>query len=170
MTRYRIAAHMPVNERPCHRISTAVQVMPLASFAKEALMKLAPLTLAALLLALPAYALEPINKEAHINNTLLQGFIGDQIADNCPTIEARTLRALGELNKLKNYALDKGYSASEIRSFVKDKTEKARGKAEATAWLKAKGAVPGKPEAYCAVGEAEIANGSLIGYLLRSTK
>jgi hypothetical protein len=144
--------------------------MPLALFAKDALMKLAPLTLAALLLALPAYALEPINKEAHINNTLLQGFIGEQIADNCPTIEARTLRALGELNKLKNYALDKGYSASEIRSFVKDKTEKARGKAEATAWLKAKGAVPGKPEAYCAVGEAEIAKGSLIGYLLRSTK
>ena len=167
---YRITPHMPVTKRPCHRISAAVQVMPLASYAKEALMKLAPLTLAALLFAMPALALEPINKEAHINKTLLQGFIGDQIADNCPTIEPRTLRALGELNKLKNYALAKGYSASEIRSFVKDKTEKARGKAEATAWLKAKGAMPGKPEAYCAVGEAEIAKGSLIGYLLRSTK
>jgi len=170
MTRYRISAHLPVNERSCHRIAAAAQVMPLASYAKEALMKLAPLTLAALMLAVPAFALEPINKEAHINKTLLQGFIGDQIADNCPTIEARTLRALGELNKLKNYALTKGYSASEIRGFVKDKTEKARGKSEATAWLKAKGAVPGKPEAYCVVGEVEIAKGSLIGRLLRSTK
>ena len=133
-------------------------------------MKLVPLTLAALLLAAPAFAQEPINKEAHINKTLLQGFIGDQIADNCPTIEARTLRALGELNKLKNYALDKGYSTAEIRAFVTDKAEKARGRAEASTWLKTKGAVPGKPEAYCAVGEAEIARGSLIGYLLRSTK
>lgn len=168
MTRYLITPHMPVNERPCHRISAAVQVMPLASYAKEAMMKLAPLTLAALLLAVPAFALEPINKEAHINNTLLQGFIGDQIADNCPTIEPRTLRALGELNKLKNYALSKGYSSAEIRAFVTNKTEKARGKAQATEWLKAKGAVPGKPDAYCAIGEAEIARGSLIGYLLRS--
>lgn len=170
MTRYQITAHMPVNERPCHRLSTVVQVMPLASYAKEAMMKLAPLTLAALLVALPALALEPINKEPHINKTLLQGFIGDQIADNCPTIEARTLRALGELNKLKNYALSKGYSSAEIRAFVTDKTEKARGKAEAAAWLKAKGAEPGKPDAYCALGEAEIAKGSLVGYLLRSTK
>lgn len=168
MTRYLITPHMPVNERSCHRISAAVQAMPLASYAKEAMMKLVPLTLAALLLAVPAFALEPINKEAHINNTLLQGFIGDQIANNCPTIEPRTLRALGELNKLKNYALSKGYSSAEIRAFVTNKTEKARGKAQATEWLKAKGAVPGKPDAYCAIGEAEIARGSLIGYLLRS--
>jgi hypothetical protein len=170
MTCYPITARIIPNVRPCHRISAAAQAMPLASYAKEALMKFAPLTIAALFVALPALALEPINKEAHINNSLLQGFIGDQIADNCPTIEARTLRALGELNKLKNYALSKGYSAAEIRAFVKDKNEKARGKAEAAAWLKAKGAVPGKPEAYCAVGEAEIAKGSLIGYLLRSKK
>ncbi len=133
-------------------------------------MKFASLTLVALLLAGPAIALEPINKEAHINKTLLQGFIGDQIADNCPTIEPRTLRALGELNKLRSYALSKGYSSEEIRAFVKSKTEKARGKAEAAAWLKSKGAVPGKPDGYCTVGEAEIAKGSLIGHLLRSTK
>ena len=132
--------------------------------------KIATLSLTGLLLAAPAFAAEPINQNKQINNTLLQGFIGDQIADNCPTIEARTLRALGELNKLKNYALSQGYTTSEIRAFVTDKKEKARGKAEAAAWLKSKGAVPGKPDAYCAVGEAEIASNSLIGYLLRSTK
>lgn len=122
----------------------------------------------ALLIAAPAFALEPINKEAHINNILLQGFIGDAIADNCPTIEPRKMRALGELYKLRNYALDKGYSASEVRAFVTSDTEKARGKAEAADWLKAKGAEPGKPDAYCRIGKEEIAKQSLIGYLLWS--
>jgi len=130
------------------------------------------LTAALTLSALPASAsaLEPINKEAHINNTLLQGFIGDQIANNCPTIEARKLRALAELASLRSYALNKGYSAAEIKAFVTSKDEKARGKAEAEAWLKAKGAEPGKPDVYCRIGEEEIAKQSLLGYLLRSTK
>lgn len=132
-------------------------------------MKLA-FTLAALAIAAPAFALEPIRNEKHINHVLLQGFIGDAIADNCPTIEPRKLRALGELNKLRAYAQEKGYSVSEIRAFVTNDTEKARGKAEAAEWLKAKGAEPGKPDAYCAIGEEEIAKESLIGYLLRSTK
>lgn len=130
------------------------------------------LTVALALSALPASAsaLEPINKEAHINTTLLQGFIGDQIANNCPTIEARKLRALAELASLRSYALEKGYTSAEIKAFVTDKAEKARGKAEAEAWLKAKGAEPGNPDAYCRIGEEEIAKQSLIGYLLRSTK
>lgn len=123
-----------------------------------------------LMVAAPAFALEPIRENKTIYNTLLQGFIGDQIADNCPTIDARTLRALGELNKLKNEALKMGYSSAEIRAFVTDKAEKARGKADAAGWLEAKGAVPGSAQAYCAVGEAEIARKSLVGYLLRSTK
>ncbi len=128
------------------------------------------LALLSLLAPGAALALEPIAKERHINETLLQGFIADQIADNCPTLRPRKLRALNELAKLRDYALAKGYSPDEIRAFVRSKEEKARGKREAAAWLKAKGAVPGKPESYCAVGEAEIARQSLIGYLLRSVK
>ena len=133
-------------------------------------MKRFALTLAALAIAAPAQALVPINEEPTIINTLLQGFIGDAIDDNCDTIEARTLRALGELNKLKNYALEQGYSADDIRGLVKSKDEKAKGKALAAEWLKERGAEPGNPEAYCRIGEEEIAKESLIGYRLRSTK
>lgn len=133
-------------------------------------MKRFTLTLAAIAIAAPAYALVPINEEPTIMNTLLQGFIGDAIDDNCPTIEARTLRALGELNKLRDYALEKGYSADEIRALVRSKEEKAKGKALAAEWLKERGAEPGNPDAYCKIGEEEIAKESLIGYLLRSTK
>jgi hypothetical protein len=110
------------------------------------------------------------NEEPKIVDTLLQGFIGDAIDDNCPTIEARKLRALGELNKLRDYALSQGYTASEVRAFVTSKEEKAKGKAMAAAWLKERGAEPGNPDAYCKIGEEEIAKESLIGYLLRSTK
>ena len=123
-----------------------------------------------LMASVPALALEPIRENKKIYNTLLQGFIGDQIADNCPTMSARTFRALGELNKLKNEALAMGYTSDEIRAFVTNKTEKARARADAATWLKAKGAVPGKADAYCKVGEEEIAKNTLIGYLLRSTK
>lgn len=125
------------------------------------------LTLAFALIAAPALALEPINTEKHINETLLQGFIADKIDDNCDTISARKLRALSELNSLKNYALEKGYSRDEVKAFVTSKTEKARGKAEASAWLKAQGAVEGDQASYCQIGRAEIAKGSLIGQLLR---
>ena len=128
------------------------------------------MTLATLAVATPALALVPINEEPTIINTLLQGFIGDAIDDNCDTIEARKLRALGELNKLRDYALEQGYTAAEIRALVTSKEEKAKGKAIAAEWLKERGAEPGKPEAYCKIGEEEIAKESLIGYLLRSTK
>ncbi len=126
-------------------------------------------TLIALALAAtPAFALVPINENPEIRDKLLQGFIGDAIADNCPTIEPRNLRALGELNKLRDFALKQGYEASVVREFVTSKEEKAKFKAEAAEWLKAKGAEPGNAEAYCKIGEEEIAKDSLIGYLLRS--
>ena len=118
----------------------------------------------------PAYALVPINEEPVIGEKLLQGFIGDAIADNCPTMQARKLRALGELNKLRDYALKQGYPSQVVRDFVSSKEERAKFKAKAADWLKAKGAEPGKPEAYCRIGEEEIARGSVIGSLLRSTR
>lgn len=133
-------------------------------------MKRLAFTLAALVVAAPAYALVPINEEPAIIDTLLQGFIGDAIDDNCDTIEARKLRALGELNKLRDKALEMGYSAAEIRALVTSKEEKAKGKALAAEWLAAKGAEPGNQARYCEIGEEEIAKESLIGYLLRSTK
>lgn len=128
-------------------------------------------TLIALTLAAtPALALVPINENPEIREKLLQGFIGDAIADNCPTIKARTMKALGELNALRDYALEQGYEASVVRAFVTSKEEKAKFKAEAAEWLKAKGAEPGNTAAYCTIGEEEIAKGTLAGSLLRSTK
>lgn len=118
-------------------------------------------------LAAPALALEPINTEKHINETLLQGFIADSIDDNCDSLSARKLRALSELNSLRNYALEKGYSSQEVKAFVTSKTEKARAKALAADWLRGRGAVVGAQAGYCKIGQEEIAKDSLIGQLLR---
>jgi Family of unknown function (DUF5333) len=163
-------AAKPAIVRVCHGISRAFAPISAAGIAKEAPMKRLALTIAALAIAAPAHALVPINEEPTIINTLLQGFIGDAIDDNCPTIEARKLRALGELNSLKNYALEQGYTSDQIRGLVTSKEEKAKGKALAADWLKERGAEPGNPDAYCRIGEEEIAKESLVGYLLRSTK
>lgn len=144
--------------------------MRLQDAAKEANMLRTFIIALTLAVTTPAFALVPINEEPVIHDKLLQGFIGDAIADNCPTIEARTLRALGELNNLRDYALEQGYKSNVVREFVTSKTEKAKFKAEAAEWLKAKGAEPGNPDAFCKIGEEEIAKESLVGYLLRSKK
>ena len=171
MTNAVIRGHKRLIGAVCHGISRGFAPISMARAAKEALMRpfILTLTLTAALAA-PAHALVPINEEPVIREKLLQGFIGDAIADNCPTIEARTLRALGELNALRDYALKQGYEAKVVREFVTSDTEKAKFKAEAADWLKAKGAEPGKAEVYCSIGEEEIAKESLIGYLLRSKK
>jgi hypothetical protein len=162
--------HKALSRAVCHGISRGFGPISGARAAKEANM-LRTITIALTLAATaPAYALVPINENPEIREKLLQGFIGDAIADNCPTIKARTMKALGELNNLRDYALKQGYEASVVREFVTSKEEKAKFKAEAAEWLKAKGAEPGNTAAYCAIGEEEIAKGTLAGSLLRSTK
>ncbi len=122
------------------------------------------------LVAGPAFALEPLANERHINDSLRAGRIGDVIRKTCPTIKARMFVVMAKIDDLKSYALKKGYTRAEVEAFLKDPAQKNRLKAEAAAWLKAQGAVEGNTESYCRVGEAEIARGSLVGSLIRSTR
>lgn len=124
----------------------------------------------ALLVSSPAFALEPLNTEKHINESLVAGRVGDVIRNTCPSISARMVVALQKLSALEAYALDKGYTEADVDAFLKNKAEKARIKALADAYLKAAGAVVGDEESYCKVGRAEIAKGTLAGSLLRSWK
>ena len=120
--------------------------------------------------ASPVLALEPLMEETHINDSLRAGRIGDVIRKTCPTMHARMFVVLGKIEDLKRYALNKGYSRDEVEEFIKDKEQKNRLKAEAAAYLAEAGAVDGDPESYCKVGRDEIAKGSLIGELLRSSE
>lgn len=126
------------------------------------------LTLVAVLAASPALALEPLNKEAHINESLVAGQVGDTIRKTCPSISAKMFTVLGKLNALEDYARDKGYTEAEVKAFLKDKTEKKRIKQLAKDYLAKAGAVEGDVESYCKVGRDEIAKDTLAGSLLRS--
>lgn len=110
----------------------------------------------------------PLPQEKHINNSLMAGVVADIIRKTCPDISARMFVAWSKLNALKTYAIRQGYSEPEVRAFLKDPKEKARVKGMAADYLKARGAVAGDPESYCAVGREEIAKKSLIGQMLRA--
>lgn len=128
------------------------------------------LTLVAALVASPALALDPLNKDAHVTESLVAVRVGDTIRNTCPSISAKMFTVLAKWNDLKSYLRDKGYTEDEVEIFRKDKSEKARIKALAADYLKAAGAVEGDVESYCKVGRDEIAKGTLTGSLLRSYK
>ena len=110
----------------------------------------------------------PLAREAHINHSLMSAQAADKIRKTCPSISARMWVALVKANALKSYARRKGYSEPEVRAFLKDPTEKARVKALAADYLKARGVIAGDVETYCTVGRAEITKRSLVGQMLRA--
>ncbi len=125
----------------------------------------------AVLLATPACADPvPMAQETHINDELRAGFAGDTLRKICPTISARMIVVVGRLWDLKSYAEDHGYTSDDYDAFRKDPVQKTRLKDEAEAYLVAAGAVPGDVESYCKAGEAEIAKGTALGTLIRSTR
>lgn len=127
--------------------------------------------LSGLTLATPALAGPvPMAQNAHINDELRAGFAGDVLRNTCPTISARMLVVMGRLWDLKSYAEDQGYTAADYDAFRNDPVQKKRLKDEAAAYLAAAGAKPDDVESYCAVGEAEIAQKTPIGTLLRSSR
>ncbi len=117
-----------------------------------------------------AQALVPLKDEAHINEQLVAASAGDQLRQNCPSLSARVLVVLGKLAELENYARAQGYTKQDVDVFLRDKVQKARIKDTAKAYLEKAGVVRGNVESYCEVGRQEIAKGTLVGSLLRSSK
>ena len=115
-----------------------------------------------------AQATVPLAEEAHINEQLIAGAAGDMLRNTCPTLSARYFVVWQKLRELENYARAQGYTEDEVKTFLKDKTQRARVKAAALDYLKAAGAVEGDVESFCVAGRDEIARGTLVGSLLRS--
>ena len=109
-------------------------------------------------------------QNAHINDELRAGFAGDILRTACPSISARMLVVMGRLYDLKSYAESQGYISGDYDAFRKDPVQKARIKAEAEAYLAKAGAKTGDAASFCAVGRAEIAKGTAVGQLLRSSE
>lgn len=133
-----------------------------------------PSVVAALCMAvtLPAMAQGkvPLAEESHINTQLMAAAAGDMLRQTCPSISARMLVVLLKMRDLESYARSKGYTEDEVNEFLKNKAEKARVKAAAKDYLAAAGVVEGDVDSYCVAGRAEIAKGTLVGSLLRSSE
>jgi len=114
-----------------------------------------------------AAALPPLEEVPAVRDGLVAAAIAYEIGRTCDGVDARLLRGVAFLEGLKGEARRLGYARGEIAEFIDDEAAKARLEADARAILRGKGAVPGDPQSYCAVGRAEIAAGSQIGRLLR---
>lgn len=125
-----------------------------------------------LALATPALAdtRTPLPDEQHINEQLIAAQAGEILRNTCPTIVARMFVVWEKAFMLRQYAIDKGYTEPEVKAFLKDPGQKERVKAAAEAILVSSGAKPGDIPSYCAAGKAEIAKGTLLGQIIRSTE
>lgn len=127
-----------------------------------------PVVLGVSILAGSAEAKPPLREVSEIENSIFAAAVGHEISEICDSISPRRFKALGQLWKLKSRANDLGYSDAEIKEYVESDVEKARMRAKGESYLKARGAIYGQPETFCAVGRAEIAKNSAIGALLRA--
>lgn len=128
---------------------------------------LATIGLVAILLAGPAGAQTPLKDVAYVRDGIIHVGMAYEISEKCGDISARLFRGLGFLQSLKNHARGLGYSDAEIDAYVNDAAEKDRLEAIARSELADLGVIEGDESSYCAVGRAQIAANTRVGWLLR---
>jgi hypothetical protein len=114
-----------------------------------------------------ATAQQSLRDVGYVTEGLIAVGIAYEISEVCGSISARTLRGLSYLNQLRNHAKGLGFSNAQIDAFRKNKVEQDRLESIARQRLSGMGAASGDAASHCAVGRAEIAKESTIGYLLR---
>jgi hypothetical protein len=112
----------------------------------------------------------PLAEEGHINQQLIAAAAGDMLRSTCPSLSARMFVVLVKMQELESYARAQGYTEDEVKIFLKDKAERKRVKDAARAYLTQAGVEEGVVDSYCVAGRAEIAKGTLVGSLLRSSE
>ena len=128
---------------------------------------LTALALSAILAGMPAAAQTPLKDVAHVRDGIIHVGMAYEISEKCGEISARLFRGLGFLNSLKSHARGLGYSEADIDAYVNDEAEKDRLEAIARAQLAELGVIEGDEGSYCAVGRAQIAANTRVGWLLR---
>ncbi len=128
---------------------------------------LTAILIAALSFGGAASAKQPLREVASIDDALMYVAIADAIRKSCDTINARLIRAYSELNRLKALARDMGYTEEEVEAYVTSKSEKARMKDKAEAFLQVNGVRPDDTPALCRFGQEQIQAQTEIGQLLR---
>ena len=118
--------------------------------------------------AVPAFAQQTALKDvAHVRDGIIEVGMAYELSEKCDDLRARIFRGIGFLQSLKSHASELGYSDTEIEDYVNDRAEKKRLEGIARARLTALGVVEGEEATYCAVGRAQIAANTRVGWLLR---
>ncbi len=115
----------------------------------------------------PADTLPHLSENEYINDRLIETAVGDAIRTNCPTIKARILYVIIQTKKLRDYTLDLGYTKGDISAYLENPEAQARVRDITTAYLAENGVIEGVSESYCALGQQEIANETLVGSLIK---
>ncbi|MGJ8622259.1 MAG: DUF5333 domain-containing protein [Yoonia sp.] len=131
-----------------------------------------PLMMAVILLASTlgagaASAKPPLKDVAHVRDGIIHVGMAYEISEKCGDIRARLFRGIGFLQSLRGHAAQLGYSSDEIDAYINNAAEKDRLEAIARARLAALGVIDGREATYCAVGRAQIAANTRVGWLLR---
>lgn len=109
-----------------------------------------------------------LRNEADINEGLLIMAVADKIRRECGSIGGRLFRAQSFANDLEKAAMKRGYTQAEIDAYINNDREKQRVRERRNAYFQSRGASNLDAESLCVLGRAEIAQGSLIGHLLRA--
>lgn len=89
-----------------------------------------------------------------------------EIKKKCPDIASRKIKRTIEALKLRNRAINLGYTEDEIRAHVESDVEQARLRDRAATYMKSRGYAQ-NTEGYCALGRMEMKRKSNVGALLR---
>ena len=95
-------------------------------------------------------------------------FAGDMIQEQCANISPRLLRVLNLRSALIGAAKDAGFTEAQIEAYADDPEERRALEAGAMQYLTERGAVADDAASLCAVGQMEIAAGTVVGRLLRA--
>jgi hypothetical protein len=125
------------------------------------------IALACVITASAASAQTALKDVAYVRDGIVHVGMAYELSERCDGLRARLFRGLGFLQSLKRHASDLGYSDEEIDDYVNDRDEKKRLEAIARTQLIALGVVEGEEASYCAVGRAQIAANTRVGWLLR---
>ena len=114
-----------------------------------------------------ASAQTALKEVAHVRDGIIDVGMAYELSEHCDSIRARLFRGLGFLQSLKSHASELGFTDQEIDEYVNDRNEEKRLEAIARAKLATLGVVEGEEASYCAVGLAQIAANTRVGWLLR---
>ena len=104
-----------------------------------------------------------------ITGPLMAAGIAAGIAEYCPTISAREMRARSDALGLYNHARSLGYTSAEIRAFVRDRGERDWMEGQVRASFAARGLQENSPaDGFCALGRAQIAENAPSARYLRA--